>query len=112
MKKIEAIVRPEKLDVVCDVLQKAGYSGMMITEIEGHGNQKLLVQEWRGKEYKPGLLPKIKVEVVVRDQDFEKTIKAMREAAFTGEIGDGKIFISTIDDVVRIRTGERGNLAV
>ena len=112
MKKIEAIVRPEKLDAVCDVLQRAGYSGLMITEIEGHGNQKFLVQEWRGKDYKPGFLPKIKVEVVVKDQDFDKTLKAIREAAFTGEIGDGKIFISDIEDVMRIRTGERGNIAV
>jgi nitrogen regulatory protein P-II 1 len=112
MKKIEAIVRSQKLDAVWDVLQRIGYPGLMITEIEGHGSQKLLVQQWRGKEYKAGLVPKIKIEVVVKDQDFDKTVEAIREAAFTGEIGDGKIFISAIEDVVRIRTGERGNLAV
>ena len=112
MKKIEAIIRPAKVGDVCDALEKIGHPGVMFTEIEGHGNQKFLVQEWRGKDYKPGFLPKIKVEVVVKDQDFDKTLKAIREAAFTGEIGDGKIFISDIEDVMRIRTGERGNIAV
>ena len=112
MKKIEAIIRPIKLEAVCDAFEKVGYPGMMITEIEGHGKQKGLVQQWRGKEYKVGFLPKIKIEVVVKDQDLDKTIKAIREAAFTGEMGDGKIFISSIEDVVRIRTGEQGNGAV
>jgi len=112
MKKIEAIIRPVKLDVVCETLDKIGYPGMMITEIEGHGKQKGLVQQWRGKEYKVGFLPKTKIEVVVKDQDLDKTVKAIREAAFTGEMGDGKIFISTIEDAIRIRTGEQGNIAV
>jgi nitrogen regulatory protein P-II 1 len=112
MKKIEAIIRPAKVDDVCEVLEKTGYPGIMIAEIEGHGKQKGLVQQWRGKEYKVNLLPKIKIEVVVKDQDMERTLKVIREAAYTGEIGDGKIFISTIEDVMRIRTGERGNQAV
>jgi len=112
MKKIEAIIRPGKLDAVCETLDKIGYPGMMITEIEGHGKQKGLVQQWRGKEYKVGLLPKTKIEVVVKDQDLDKTVKAIREAAFTGEMGDGKIFISTIEEAIRIRTGEQGNIAV
>ena len=112
MKKIEAIIRPTKLDAVCAAFEKVGYPGMMITEIEGHGKQKGLAQQWRGKEYRVGLLPKIKIEVIVKDQDLDKTVKAIREAAYTGEMGDGKIFISTIDDAVRIRTGEQGNLAI
>lgn len=112
MKKIEAIIRPAKLDDVCNVLEKIGYPGLMITEIQGHGKQKGLVQQWRGKEYKVGLLPKVKIEVVVKDQDIERTLKAIKEAAYTGEIGDGKIFISNIEDAVRIRTNERGNSAI
>ncbi len=112
MKKIEAIIKPAKLDIVCQVLEKIGYPGLMITEIEGHGKQKGLVQQWRGKQYKVGLLPKVKIEVVVKDQDVESIIEAIVKAARTGEVGDGKIFVSTIDDVVRIRTGERGNAAI
>jgi nitrogen regulatory protein P-II 1 len=112
MKKIEAIIRPAKLADVCSVLEKIGYPGMMITEIEGHGKQKGLVQQWRGKEYKVGFLPKTKVEVVVKDQDLDKTIRAIREAAYTGKVGDGKIFVSPVEDAVRIRTAEQGNIAV
>jgi len=112
MKKIEAIIRPAKLADVCSVLEKIGYPGMMITEIEGHGKQKGLVQQWRGKEYKVGLLPKTKVEVVVKDKDLDKTIRAIREAAYTGKVGDGKIFVSPVEDAVRIRTAEQGNIAV
>lgn len=112
MKKIEAIIRPAKLDDVCNVLEKTGYPGLMITEIQGHGKQKGLVQQWRGKEYKVSLLPKVKIEVVIKDQDIERTIKAIKEAAYTGEMGDGKIFISNIEDAVRIRTDERGNNAI
>jgi nitrogen regulatory protein P-II 1 len=112
MKKIEAIIRPVKLADVCAAFEKVGYPGMMITEIEGHGKQKGLKQQWRGKEYKLALLPKTKIEVVVKDRDLDKTIRAIREAAYTGEMGDGKIFIHTIDDAVRIRTDERGDAAV
>ncbi len=112
MKKIEAIIRPAKLGDVCSVLEKVGYPGLMITEIEGHGKQKGLVQQWRGKEYKLEFIPKAKVEVVVKDQDLAKIVKAIREAAFTGNVGDGKIFISSIEDVVRIRTAEQGEAAV
>jgi len=112
MKKIEAIIRPEKLDAVCVVLEKIGHPGLMITEIEGHGKQKGLTQQWRGKEYKVNLLQKTKIEVIVKDQDLERTLKVIREAAYTGQIGDGKIFVSAIEDAVRIRTDERGNAAV
>jgi nitrogen regulatory protein P-II 1 len=112
MKKIEAIIRPTKLEAVCATLEKVGYPGLMITEIEGHGKQKGLVQQWRGKQYRVGLLPKAKIEVVVKDHDLERTLKAIREAAYTGEIGDGKIFVSPVEDTMRIRTGERGDTAV
>jgi len=108
MKKIEAVIRPEKLEAVRVVLEKAGCSGIMITEIEGHGKQRGVVQQWRGEKYKVALLPKIKVEVVVNDQDLEHITCSIIEAAKTGEIGDGKIFISNIEDAIRIRTGERG----
>lgn len=112
MKKIEAIIRPEKVEVVCSVLESIGYPGIMVTEIEGHGKQKGLTQQWRGKEYKVNLLPKIKIEVVIKDEHLERTIKAIREAAYTGEIGNGKIFVLPVEDVIRIRTNERGNTAV
>ena len=84
----------------------------MITEIEGHGKQKGIEQEFRGKTYKTELLTKAKIEIVANDTDVEKIAKAIREAALTGKVGDGKIFISAIEDTVRIRTGEHGNVAV
>jgi len=112
MKKIEAIIRPDKLNEVCIILEKIGHPGLMITEIQGHGKQKGITQQWRGKEYKVSLLSKIKIEVVVKDQDLEETVKAVRETAYTGNIGDGKIFIHSIEDAIRIRTNERGDIAV
>jgi len=112
MKKIEAVIRVEKLEEVTGILETLGCPGMMITHIDGHGRQKGLVEQFRGREYRVNFLPKIKVEVVVKDQDLDKTVKAIRERAFTGEIGDGKIFISAVEDTIRIRTGEQGNIAV
>ncbi len=112
MKKIEAIIRPEKLNVIRNILEKAGSPGMMITEIEGHGKQKGLVKQWRGKEYRVELLPKVKIEVVVKDNDVERIIIAISEAAKTGEYGDGKIFIYPIENAVKIRTGEKGEAAI
>lgn len=112
MKKIEAIVRPEKLEAVRQALAKVGYAGLMITEIEGHGKQKGIVQQWRGEKYKVELLPKLKVEIVVKDADVERITKAIAESAKTGEIGDGKIFISPIETAIRIRTGEKGDDAI
>ena len=112
MKKIEAIIRPTKVGDVCDALNKVGHPGIMITEIEGHGKQKGIEQEFRGKTYKTELLTKAKLEVVVNDQDVGKITKAIREAAFTGKVGDGKIFIYPIDDAVRIRTTEHGEAAI
>ena len=112
MKKIEVIIRPEKLEAVRRALEEAGCAGLMITEIEGHGKQKGVVQQWRGEKYKVELLPKIKLEVVVRDQDLERIIKTIIESAKTGEIGDGKIFISNIENAIRIRTKEEGEKAL
>ena len=106
MKKIEAIIRPEKLESVRQALEEVDSPGLMITEIEGHGKQKGLTQQWRGREYKVELLPKVKIEIVVKDQDVERITKAISEAAKTGKIGDGKIFISSVEQAIRIRTGE------
>lgn len=112
MKKIEAIIRPEKLEEVRHALGAVGYAGLMITEIEGHGKQKGVVQQWRGEKYKVELLPKFKIEIVVKDQDVEKITKTIMDSAKTGEIGDGKIFISDIENAIRIRTGEKGEVAL
>lgn len=112
MKKIEAIIRPEKLDDVLAAMDAVGYAGVMITEIKGHGKQKGIVQQWRGGEYKVSLLTKIKIEVVVPKKDVDKIKKAIVGAAKTGEVGDGKIFVCDIAEVVKIRTGETGEEAI
>ena len=112
MKKIEAIIRPEKVDAVKSALEIAGYPGITITEVEGHGKQKGSVQQWRGEQYKLDFLPKVKVEIVCVSQDVEKILSALQSAAFTGSVGDGKIFVSEITEVMRIRTKERGEKAV
>ncbi|MGD8401070.1 MAG: P-II family nitrogen regulator [Bacillota bacterium] len=112
MKQIIAIVRPEKCDAVRQALDKIGCSGLMISEIEGHGKQKGLTQQWRGEKYSLDLIPKIRLELVVADQDLAKIKKAIIETARTGEVGDGKIFISNVDEVIRIRTGEEGETAL
>jgi nitrogen regulatory protein P-II 1 len=112
MKHIIAIVRPEKLDDVRHALEKVGCSGLMISEISGHGKQKGVVQQWRGEKYKVDLIPKIKLEVMIKDSELDIIKKTIMENARTGEIGDGKMFISTVDEVVRIRTGEEGEIAL
>src|SRR3989338_7260 len=112
MKKIEVIIRPEKLEAVRRSLETVGYSGLMLSEIEGHGKQKGTVQQWRGEKYKVDLLPKIRIEIVVKDADVDKITKAVMESAKTGEVGDGKIFISNIENAIRIRTAERGEVAL
>ena len=112
MKKIEAIIRPEKLEAVREALDSSGYPDITISEIEGHGKQKGTVQQWRGEQYKIEFLPKVKVEIVCLNQDLEKILLALQEAAFTGGVGDGKIFVSDITEVVRIRTKERGEKAL
>lgn len=112
MKKVEAVIRPDALDDVMSELEKAGYPGIMVTEIEGHGKQKGVAQQWRGQEYKVDLLPKVKIEVVVSDKEADEIIQRITKVTKTGKIGDGKIFVSNVSDVVRIRTGERGDTAL
>ncbi|MDD5128032.1 MAG: P-II family nitrogen regulator [Candidatus Omnitrophica bacterium] len=112
MKKIEAIVRPESLEVVRNALNIAGVTGLMISEIEGHGKQKGVIQQWRGEKYKVELLPKAKIEIIVKDQDVGRICKAIIDNAKTGEMGDGKIFIYPLEDAIRIRTGEKGESAI
>ncbi len=112
MKKIEAIIRPEKLVPVKSTLEEMGFPGMTVSEVKGRGRQKGITQQWRGKEYKVDLLPKIKLEVVVDDADMDKVVDAILEAAPMQKVGDGKIFVSTIEDIIRVRTGERGKDAV
>jgi len=113
MKKIEAIVRPERVSAVKEALEKLGYPGITLTEVKGHGKQKGLVQQWRGSQYRIEFLPKVKLELVVASDDsVEPVVQAIVENARTGEAGDGKIFVWPIEDVIRIRTGERGTAAV
>ena len=112
MKKIEAIIRPEKLDEVRKALEVSGYPGITITQIEGHGKQKGVTQQWRGEIYKVDLLPKTKVEIVASDRDQEKILSAIQKVAGTGNVGDGKVFVTDVNEVIRIRTGERGEKAL
>ncbi|OGX25012.1 MAG: transcriptional regulator [Omnitrophica WOR_2 bacterium RIFCSPHIGHO2_02_FULL_45_21] len=112
MKRIEAIIRPEKLEAVRNGLKKIGCEGLMISEVEGHGKQKGVLQQWRGEKYRVELLPKLKLETIVPDSKVEQIIKAIIENAKTGEIGDGKIFISNIENSIKIRTGEKGEEAL
>ena len=112
MKKIEAIIRPAKVGDVCKALHKVGHPGLMITEIEGHGKQKGMTKTLRGKEYKVEFMTKTKLDIVAKDEEVETLVQAIRKAAFTGEVGDGKIFIYPVADAVRIRTAERGDVAV
>ena len=112
MKKVEAIIRPFKLDPVKDALNGVGVRGLTVLETKGFGRQKGHTEVYRGAEYTVDLVPKIKIEVVVEDDQVEATVDAIRQAGTTGKIGDGKIFISSLDDVVRIRTGDRGPDAI
>jgi nitrogen regulatory protein P-II 1 len=112
MKKIEAIVRPHKLDDVREALLEAGIKGMTILEVRGYGRQKGHTEIYRGSEYQIGFLPKIKLELVVPDSLLETAVNAILKASKTGEVGDGKLFISTIDDVIRVRTNESGDSAL
>ena len=112
MKKIEAIIKPFKLDEVKEALHEIGLQGLTVTEAKGFGRQKGHTELYRGAEYVVDFLPKVKIEVVVDDDMAEKAIEAIQQGAHTGRIGDGKIFISPIDDAIRIRTGERGGDAV
>lgn len=111
-RKIEAIIREEALDAVKDALREIGIVGMNVFEIRGHGRQGGVDMSWRGTTYKMDLLPKIQLNIVLSDHNVEKTVEAITKAARTGREGDGIIFITPVDDVVRIRTGERGHDAL
>ena len=112
VKKIEAIIKPFKLDEVKEALHEVGVSGITVTEAKGFGRQKGHTELYRGAEYVVDFLPKVKIEVVLSDDLVSKALGAIERAARTGRIGDGKIFVSTVDEVVRIRTGERGEPAL
>jgi nitrogen regulatory protein P-II 1 len=112
MKKIEAIIKPFKLDEVKEALQEVGVQGLTVTETKGFGRQKGHTELYRGAEYVVDFLPKVKIEIVLVDDQVERAVEAIQRAARTGRIGDGKIFISSIDEVIRIRTGETGQDAI
>jgi nitrogen regulatory protein P-II 1 len=112
MKKIEAIVKPFKLDEVREALSELGATGLTVTEVKGFGRQKGHTELYRGAEYVVDFLPKVKIEVVLPDAMAERAVEAIIKAAHTGKIGDGKIFVTTVEQVVRIRTGEAGEAAV
>ncbi len=112
MQKIEAIIQPSKLDAVKDALVEIGVEGMTIVEARGHGRQRGHTEFYRGREYSVDLLPKVKLETVVADEMVDRAVQAIASAARTGKIGDGKIFVSRIDEVVRIRNDERGETAL
>jgi nitrogen regulatory protein P-II 1 len=112
MKKVEAVIKPFKLDEVKDALSKIGIYGMTVTEVKGFGRQKGHVEVYRGTEYEVTFIPKVKIEVVVPDAIIDKVIATIIEKAKTGNIGDGKIFLYSLEDVIRIRTGERGESAI
>ena len=112
VKKVEAVIKPFKLDDVKDALHEVGVSGITVTEVKGFGRQKGHTELYRGAEYVVDFLPKVKIEVVVKDDDAERCIDAIVKAAKTGKIGDGKIFVTSVERVVRIRTGETDESAV
>mgnify|MGYP001604748287 CR=1 FL=1 len=112
MKKIEAIIRPHKLDEVRDALQEAGYRGLTVTEVKGYGRQMGHNEIYRGSEYSINFLPKVKIEIVCAETKADKAIDLILKLAKTGEVGDGKIFVSTVDEVIRVRTEETGEEAL
>jgi len=112
MKKIEAIIKPFKLDEVKESLNDIGVQGITVTEVKGFGRQKGHTELYRGAEYVVDFLPKVKLEIVVKDDVVDKVIETIQKSARTGKIGDGKIFVYSIDEVIRIRTGEKGENAI
>lgn len=112
MKKLEAIIKPYKLEETKEALAEIGIDGMTVSEIQGYGRQKGDSELYRGSEYHTDFVPKILIELILNDDFVEKTIKAIKDVNFSGKIGDGKIFISSIENVIRIRTGEEGSEAV
>ncbi len=112
MKKIEAIIKPFKLDEVKEALQEVGLQGITVIEAKGFGRQKGHTELYRGAEYVVDFLPKVKIELVIPDDMLDRAVEAIQQAAYTGRIGDGKIFISNIEEAIRVRTGEKGNEAI
>jgi nitrogen regulatory protein P-II 1 len=112
MQKVEAIIRPDKLQVVKAALEDLAHAGMTLTEVRGHGVQRGITEQWRGRTFAVEYLTKIKIEMVVKDEDAETVVTRIVEAARTGEVGDGKIFISPVLGAIRIRTGERDDAAL
>jgi nitrogen regulatory protein P-II 1 len=112
MTKIEAIVRPNRFEAVKEALIKLGAEGMTVSEVRGHGRQKGHTEVFRGREYDVDLLPKVKVEMIVKDESVESVIEAIQGSAYTGKIGDGKIFLYKVDNAIRIRSKERGEIAI
>lgn len=112
MKKIEAIIKPFKLDDVREALTELGITGMTVSEVKGFGRQRGHTEVYRGAEYAVDFLPKVKIEVVLPDEQIERTVEAIIEAARSGKIGDGKIFVLPVEEVIRIRTGETGETAI
>lgn len=112
MKKIEAVIKPFKLDDVREALTEIGISGMTVSEVKGFGRQRGHTEIYRGAEYAVDFLPKVKLEIVLADADVERALEVIAEAACSGRIGDGKIFVYPVEEVIRIRTGERGDAAV
>jgi nitrogen regulatory protein P-II 1 len=112
MKRIEAIVRPEKAEDVIKALNETGHPGMMISEIEGYGNQHGKDDKVLGKKYHIDLITKTRIEIIVKDSDVNKLVKTIRDVSVTGEFGDGKIFVHPVYDVIRVRTGEKGEAAI
>jgi nitrogen regulatory protein P-II 1 len=112
VKKLEAIIRPDKFESVKVALEEAGYTGVTVTQVEGHGKQKGLAQQFRGWKYKVEFLPKLKLEIVTTDQDAGKLVKAILKSANTGQTGDGKVFVYRVEEAYRISSGEEGDKAV
>ncbi len=112
MKKVEAIIKPFKLDDVKEAISDLGIKGMTVSEVKGFGRQKGHTELYRGAEYVVDFLPKIKIELVIKDEDTSKVIEAITTAAKTGRIGDGKIFVTPVEEIIRIRTGESGDSAI
>ena len=112
MKKVEAIIKPFKLDEVREALSDIGVSGLTVTEVKGFGRQKGHTELYRGAEYIVDFLPKVKIEVVMEEALVERAVEAIQQAAHTGRIGDGKIFVTSVEEVIRIRTGEKGEDAI
>ncbi|MBI2815720.1 MAG: P-II family nitrogen regulator [Acidobacteria bacterium] len=112
MKKLECIIRPHKLDEVREALDRLDVHGMTVMEVQGYGRQKGHTEHYRGVEYKEEFQPKLKLDILVRDDQVDETMKAVQDAAKTGKFGDGKIFLCEVEDIIRIRTGDRGEHAL